>query len=202
MSNDLNLLGLFFGIAGTFLWAKSVMLKKKSQLLEEAHSYYGHNTPKVKSDLIQQYETGIGVILIGIGFVIQVVSIYAQIYYSNTIPIFQNEILRTISLLTLILLLVFFGTKISYKIGFSKFFIVCKESLLNAYTIYLFIINHDGIDEKHYSNGTVLTTEYKTENLKNAKNHLLTICEWVDVKRRNSESDSSLFNRLGIFLNR
>ena len=197
MNNDLNLLGLFFGIAGTFLWAKSVMFKRKSQLLEEAHSYYGHNTPKVKSDLIQQYETGIGVLLIGIGFIIQITSIYAQIYFSSVASIFPNEVFRTISLFLLLIVLVFTGMKISYKIGFRGFYRTIKKSMLDAYNIYIFIINHNGVNEEHYSKGTVLTDEYKTENLRSAKEHLLTICEWMDVKRIEGENEEQFFARLG-----
>lgn len=197
MANDLILLGLFFGIAGTFLWAKSIMFKKRSQLLDEASSFYGHNTPKVKGDLIQQYETGIGVLFIGIGFIIQVVSIYTQIYFPNTLSVFSNEALRVASLLVVFLILIFFGAKISYRIGFDNFLFTCKESLLNAYNIYTFIIKHNGVDETHFNKGSVLTDEYKAENLKSAREHLLIISKWLDIKRKNSESDESLFNRLG-----
>lgn len=198
--NDLVLLGLSIGIAGTLILAKGYVFKSPRAIMDESASYFGANPFAVKNKVVQKWEGVGGIILLLPATILQLLGVFFNLTGQKAEPVFTTPLSNLIFLLLLSVVLMWGTNIVSGFVARNKAFPELKKMLAEAMEQTETVLNSDGLYAKEVGKNIEVNRETRDTRLRSIRERLDTWERLFAFQRRKDEKDHGYLQRLKTYL--
>jgi hypothetical protein len=198
--NDLILLGLCFGIAGTIILGKGYVFKKISDIEDESASYYGANPYAVRNRIIQKWEGITGLILIVPSAILQLLGIYYNFACPKTESLFLSPPYNLILLVLLTICIFWSSNLIASFIAKQNYIPVLRSSLEEGFKQTEYVLRNDGIYENERERSNDIKRDARDKRLADMQGRLKNWERLFNFNRKDKENNLEYFCRLKEYL--
>ncbi len=198
--NDLILLGLCFGIAGTLLLAKGYIFQSPGAIQDESAAYYGANPFAIRNKIIQRYEGISGWLLVLPAALLQLAGIFINLRYPDSDPLLAGS-MPNLFFLVLFSAVLFWGTNIAAGgAAKSNYMPQLKAMQMEAMNQAESVFKNDGLYREDIGIRVEIERETRDARLRQMKQRLGTWERLFQRPRKSHETDVEYLERLKIYL--